>query len=246
MMAVAALGWAAEPVMRDNIDNVRTTLEKLIQTRGIISKEKQEWAEDREIINERIELVQREITSLREKISQAEQSISEADKKRAELLEENETLKSAAEVLKGIVSRLEALTITLEKRLPNPLRDRVKPLSRLLPEDPNQTKLSLGQRFKNVIGILNEVNKFNCEITPFSEVRKLSDGNNAEVTVLYVGLGQAYYVGADGTVAGVGYPSEDGWSWESANDAASRINDAVAIMKNEKVAGFIPLPVDVK
>jgi FtsZ-binding cell division protein ZapB len=246
VLAVAAFGWAAEPVMRDNIDNVRTTLEKLIEIRGVISKEKQDWAVDREVLNERIELVQREITSLREKISQAEQSISEADKKRAELMEENDKLKSASETLKSIISELEARTIELDKRLPDPLRDRIKLLSRLLPEDPNKTKLSLTQRFPNVIGILNEVNKFNREITPFSEVRKLADGSSAEVTVLYVGLGQAYYVGADGTAAGIGRPSEDGWRWEAANDAAGRINNAVAIMKNEKVAGFIPLPVEVK
>jgi FtsZ-binding cell division protein ZapB len=246
MMIAAAFGWAAEPVMRDNIDNVRTTLEKLIETRGIISKEKQDWAIDREILNERIKLVQREITSLREKISQAEQSISEADKKRAELIEENDKLKSASEKLKSIISELESRTIALDKRLPDPLRDRIKLLSRLLPEDPNQTKLSLTQRFPNVIGILNDVNKFNSEITPFSEVRKLADGSSAEVAVLYVGLGQAYYVGADGTAAGVGSPSANGWNWEAANDVAGRINDAVAIMKNEKVAGFIPLPVEVK
>lgn len=246
VLVAATLSWAAEPVVRENIDNVRSTLEKWIGTRQLISKEKQDWALGKEILNDQIELTQREITSLNEKITQAKESISDADKKHAELSAENDKLKGASETLKSIVAGLEARTIALNKLLPDPLRERVKPLSQRLPEDPNNTKLSLSQRFQNVIGILNEVNKFNREITVTSEVHKMADGSSAEVTALYVGLGQAYYIGANGTVAGVGRPSEDGWSWEEANDSAGKIAEAVAILKNEKVAGFVSLPVKIQ
>lgn len=246
MSIITALGWATEPVVRDNIDNVRTTLEKWIETRRLISKEKQDWALGREMLNEQIGLVQREITSLGEKITQAKESITDADTKRAELEAENNKFKNASNTLKIIVDELEARTIALNKRLPDPIQERIKPLSQRLPQDPNETKLSLAQRFQNLIGILNEVNKFNREIIVTSEVRTLTDGNVAEVTAIYIGLGQAYYIGAKGTVAGIGRPSEDGWNWEPANEAAAKIADTVAILKNEKVAGFIPLPVKVQ
>ena len=246
LAAGAAIGWAAEPVARDTVGSARAALEKWVETRKVISKEKQDWALAREMLDERIRLVQREITSLREKIEEAKKGISEADKKRAELVEENDKLKNASETLAGVVAKLEARTVALNKRLPDPIRERIKPLSQLLPEDPNETKLSLAQRFQNVIGILNEVNKFNREITVTSEVRTLADGNSAEVTALYIGLGQAYYTGANGTMAGVGRPSEDGWKWNPANDSADRIADAVAILKNEMVAGFVPLPVEIQ
>lgn len=246
VLAVAVLSWAAEPVLRDNIDNARTTLEKWIETRQLISKEKRDWALGKEMLNEQIKLVEREISSLNEKITQAKESITDADKKRAELETENNKFKDASNTLKDILDKLEAQTIALNKRLPDPIRERIKPLSQSLPEDPNQTKLSIAQRFQNVIGILNEVNKFNREITVTSEVRKLADGSTAEVTALYIGLGQAYYVGANGTVAGIGRPSENGWVWEPANDIAANIADAVAVLKNEKVANFIPLPIKVQ
>jgi len=245
MLSVVAFARAGEPVARDSIDQVRGTIEKWVETQGVISKEKQEWALGREMLNERIELVEREIASLREKIGQAEESISDADKKRAELVEENETLKAVGDTLGGIVAHLEARTFALVERLPDPIRERIKPLSQRLPEDPEATELSLAQRFQNVIGILNEVNKFNREITVTSEVRTLADDNVAEVTALYVGLGQAYYTGANGTVAGVGRPAADGWSWEPANKVADQVADAVAILKNEKVAGFVSLAVSV-
>lgn len=244
--AAAALGLAAEPVARDSVESAREALEKWVETRKVISKEKQDWALGRELLDERIKLVEREIASLREKISQAEKSISDTDKKRAELVEENNKLKNASATLASTVAKLETRTISLNSRLPDPIRERIKPLSQVLPEDPNDTKLSLAQRFQNVVGILNEVNKFNREITVTSEVRTLDDGSTAEVTALYVGLGQAYYTGANGTTAGVGRPSEDGWKWDSANDAASSIANAVAILKNEMVAAFVPLPVKVQ
>ena len=98
----------------------------------------------------------------------------------------------------------------------------------------------------NIIGILNELNKFNHEITVTSEVRQLPDGSSVEVTAMYVGLGQAYYVNANGTIAGLGRPSANGWVWEPANEAAGKIMDVINILKNEKVATFIPLPVEVK
>jgi len=246
LVAVAALSLSAEPVAHNSIERVRGTIEQWVQTQQLVSKEKRDWAIDREMLYERIKLVENEIASLREKIGQAQQSISDADKKRAELVEQNDKLKSAGESLKSIASNLEASTLALNKRLPDPIRERIKPLSQRLPEDPNETKLSLSQRFQNVIGILNEVNKFNREPTVTSEVRTLADGSVAEVTALYVGLGQAYYVGAKGTVAGVGRPSESGWIWESSNDTADEITDAVAILKNEKVASFVPLPVKVQ
>lgn len=76
------------------------------------------------------------------------------------------------------------------------------------------------------------------EITVTSEVRTLADGTVAE------GLPRSMWAWArrtqrrHGAVAGVGRPSEAGWTWESANDAAGRVADAIAILKNEKVASF--------
>ncbi len=246
VLTVAARSWAAEPLGRADIENVRATMEKWVETKRVISQERQDWTLGREMLQERIKLVEREIASLREKIDEAQQGISEADAKRAELVAENETLKNAGAKLAEIVAGLEARTIALDKRLPDPAREGIRVVSQQLTDDPNETKLSLSQRFINVIGILNELDKFNQTIEPSSEMRELADGNVAEVTAIYVGLGQAYYTGANGTVAGVGRPGREGWDWEAANTVADEVADIIAILKNEKVAGFIPLPVTIQ
>jgi hypothetical protein len=93
---------------------------------------------------------------------------------------------------------------------------------------------------------LHEVNKFNREITVSSEVLTLPDGTSAEVTALYVGIGNAYYVSRNGSAAGIGTASPDGWVWQSANAAAEQIANAIAILKNEQVASFVKLPIHIE
>ncbi len=230
----------------EKIETTRAAIEQWVKTKDLISKEKRDFALAKEVLNERIELVRREIKALHEKITDAEDSIAEADKKRADMLEENEKLKQASASLQDTLVYLEQQTGQLLKRLPDPIRERVKPLSQRLPEDPKDTKLSISERFQNVVGILNEVDKFNREITVTSEVRTLEDGSSVEVAALYVGIGQGFYASANGTVAGIGTAAEDGWVWKPANEAAVQISDAIAILKNEKVAAFVQVPVEIQ
>ncbi|QHI70039.1 DUF3450 family protein [Tichowtungia aerotolerans] len=245
LFGAALLCNAAETDAGD-VDSVRAALEKWVESRKVISQEQREWALGQEMLNERIELVQQEIDSLKEKISDAEKSISEADKKRDGLVEENEELKKASVVLGETIMTLEQTAVKLLGKLPDPIRERVMPLSQRIPEDVKEPKLSLAERFQNIIGVLNEVNKFSREITVTSEVRSLPDGSSAEVTVMYLGIGQAYYASADGTFSGTGTSSSDGWIWAEDNSIAADILQAIAILKNEQIASFVQLPVEVK
>lgn len=231
-----------------DIEATRTALEKWVETQRIISQEKRDLELAKEMLSERIELVQREIDSLKEKIKDANESIAEADKKRAEMMEENEKLKTASESLKGVLVSLESDTKQLLKQMPKPIQEKVKLLSQQLPDEQaeTETKLTISQRFQNVVGILNEINKSNRNISVTSEVRSLPDGTSAEVTTLYIGVGKAYYVGANNSIAGIGTASDDGWEWEPANEAAPQVAQAVAILNNEQVAAFIQLPIEIK
>ncbi|MDR4506920.1 MAG: DUF3450 domain-containing protein [Candidatus Brocadiaceae bacterium] len=245
-ICILCLGSAGAEVASGDVSDTRAMLEKWVETRRIISQEKHDFELAREMLSERIELVEREIESLRGKISETEESITETDKKRNELIEESEKLKNASVSLNGTVAELEIRTRELLKRLPEPIRERVRPLSQRFPENPDKTKLSLGERFQNIVGVLNEVNKFNREIVVASEVRELPDGASAEVTVLYIGIGKAYYVSGNGNAAGIGTSSPDGWVWSPANDAAAGIAGAIAILNNETAAAFVQLPIEVQ
>jgi FtsZ-binding cell division protein ZapB len=237
---------AAAPPAPPSVDEVRSTLERYVETRRILSKERLEFARAKQAILDRIELVEREIDSFKTRISETETSLAAADEKRSELAAANDSLKAASTSLTGVIAGLEARTLALLPRLPDPIRSRVKPLSQRIPGDPATTRLSLGDRFVNVVGILNEINKFNTEITTASEVRALPDGSSVEVTAVYLGIGQGYYVNSDATLAGVGAAEGVEWTWTSENEAAPAIAKVVAILKNETPAAFVRVPMKVE
>lgn len=249
-LACVLTGWtgavrAADPAAED-VGTAREILGKWVETRRIISKERSEWNKAREILTERVDLIQSEIKSVRKQIAEAKARTAESDEKLAELRAANDRLAAAADELRETVTKLEVQTKALLARLPESIRADVEQFSGQFPEAPEETTLGLGLRFQNVVGVLNQLNKRNVEITVETETHDLPDGKGVRVKVLYLGLGQAFYVKADGSLAGYGTATEEGWRWTSAGDAADAVADAIAILENEKVASYVRLPVNVK
>lgn len=228
------------------LESTRTALAKWVETQEVISKERKDWQEGKELLEQRISLVQGQIDDVEQRIAAARKGLADADGSRRELGAESRSLDDGTAVLEGAIAELETKAGRLVAMLPGPIRSRVAPLSQRLPSGSARSGLTLGERYQNVIGILNEVNKFNADITVASEIRPLPDGTTAEVQALYIGLGQAYYVTANGNAAGIGRPSPEGWTWTPADDLAGRIREAIAILQNEKVPAYVPLPVTIQ
>ncbi len=237
---------ASNDVQTEEIQNTRTALEKWVEVRRITSQEKRDWILGQEILRDRIELTAAQIENLRERRKEAEGSIGEAGKKLLELQAEQAELKASSATLLDTVVDFEAKVRGLIARLPEPARDRIVPLVGRLPKAGTETKLSLSDRYLNVVGIINELNKFNREVIVTSEVRKLDNGTSVEVAALYVGLGQGYYVSPNGRNAGVGTAGPSGWRWTAHNSAAGEIAKAIAILKDGAVAEFVQVPLQLE
>jgi FtsZ-binding cell division protein ZapB len=227
------------------LEETRLTMGKWIETQQVISKERQDWLQGKDILIARLELVKGEIASLEEKIKQAESTVAEAERKRDDLLAENDQLKAAGSRLTDAVTRMEAEVRRLYSVLPEPIQSKLQPLYQRIPEDAAQAAVSAAERFQNVLGILNELNKANNEITVSYEVRTLADGKPSEVKVMYVGLAQAYYVSARGE-AGIGRPGAAGWTWEPSKAVAPEVLMALEIIQGKQTPEFVPLPVKIQ
>lgn len=227
------------------LDETRMVLGKWIETQQIIAKERNEWQQGREILVGRLELVKKEFSTLEEKIAQAQKSVDESDAKRRELEAQNLQLKATGDQLASAVTTVEGEIRRLFASLPEPTREKLQPLFQRIPEDAETTHVSIAERFQNVLGILNELNKENNEITVGYEVRNLADGKPAEVRTMYIGLAQAYYVSAGGE-AGIGRPSEAGWKWEPSKAIANDVLTAFDIIQGKHTPAFVPLPVNLQ
>lgn len=228
------------------VDTARAMIEKWTEARRLISKEKRDRDLAREVLNGRIEVLAREVEALKGRIAEADASLAEAESRRSDLLRENATVKAGSDGLAEIVAKLETRTLALVRRLPEPLAGRVRPLSQRLPAEGAESKVVLWERFQNVVGILNEVNKFQREISVTHEVRELEGNLSAQVTAVYVGIGQAFYASAQGDFAGAGRPAESSFVWTPLPGAGPAIRRVIAILENSEVASFVPLPVDIR
>ncbi len=230
-----------------DIQGARDVLQQWVETRRQLSKEKQEWTLGRELLLSRIELIEGEIQSVRTKVEQVQASITESESKRTELEATRGTLQATADELAQSIAALEGRTRALLARLPDPLREKLRPISQSLPTDSAAAdKGKLGERFLTVVGVLNEVNKFNREIRAESEIRTLPSGATLEVTTVYLGLGQAYYASADGSEVGFGMPGPEGWTWSSANEHAAEIVRGLAILTRGADAEFVNVPLQIQ
>ncbi len=228
-----------------SLEETRLTMGKWIETQQIISKERKEWQQGKEILLGRLELIKQEVAALQEKIEQTDAGVAEVGKKRAELVGQKDQLESSGTRLTAVVGGMENELRRLFKAIPEPARARIQPLVQRVPEDPANARISLAERFQNVLGILNELNKANNEITVSYEVRQLADGRPAEVQALYVGLAQGYYVSASGE-AGIGQPTAEGWQWAPSKTVAAEVLEALEILQGKQSPAFVPLPVKIQ
>jgi len=237
----------AEPA-EDSVSAFRARMEKWVETRQILSEERAEWLVEKESLESTRKLLRRERDDLRAEITEFEETGADASEERRELLLQRAEYQRSAESLEGEIRRLEEQVLALAPRLPDPLRERLDLLLVQIPEDPENSRIALGQRLMNVLGVLAQAEKWNATATFVGETRPVGpEGQRIQVRTLYWGLGQAVYVDTQGQVAGIGRSGAAGWAFV---DDASLADDAKLFLDiyegNVDTIAFVPVPVEVE
>ena len=241
--AVIALlpAWAG-----DALTDTRSTLEKWVETRQLISKTRSDWQTDKETLEQTVALYERELKSLDEQLAKVNtnntQVVKEAGEAEALKQSSNEARDRAAKFATDFEARLKRLA----PQLPAPLQDIIKKDFARLPADPANTKMLAAERVQVCVGVLNELDKFNNAVNVFNEKRKNAKGEEVAVQTMYVGLGTAYFVNDTADFAGTGTPGTSGWEWTPRPELAAQVQLAIKTYRNEHPAQFVTLPVAVK
>jgi len=238
LLLPAARGQGADKYLIET----RSTLEKWVETRQLVSKVRTDWQTDKETIQQTIALFDRELKAIEEQMAKVSTNSAQVDKERMEAEAQQKTAKESIERAREFATGFEGQLTRVVPKLPLPLQDIVKPLLNRLPSDAATTKMSAAERVQVVIGILNEVDKFNNAVTIFSEKRKNDKGEELSVETVYIGLGAAYFVSDAGDFAGMGTAGANGWEWTIKPDLGDAVREVIRIYKNERPARFIPLP----
>jgi hypothetical protein len=242
LLVVAVSGIGAEAPLAQT----RSTLEKWVETRQLVSKARSDWQSDKETIQQTIALFERELKTVDEQMAKVSTNSAQVDKERGEAEAQQKAARESIERAREFATGFEAQLVKVAPKLPLPLQDIVKPLLNRLPSDPGTTKMSAAERVQVVIGILNELDKFNNAVTIFSEKRKNGKDEELSVETVYLGLGAAYFVSEAGDFAGMGTAGPNGWEWTIKPELGASVREVIRIYKNERPARFIPLPAVIK
>jgi len=213
----------------DDLQNTRNVLDQWVETNQLISKEQSDWKLEQSILKDTETLLSNELERLNNAIKELEDTATAATEDRAKLTEQKDELEAGSAVVLSQIGALETQMKAIVKTLPEPLVEKLKPLIRRLPDNPEDTKLSMGERVQNIVGILSQTDKFNTTLTITSESREISEGKIVQVTTIYWGLAMAYYVDDSGSYAGIGVPSAEGWDWPEVAGAGPQIKKLIDI-----------------
>jgi F0F1-type ATP synthase membrane subunit b/b' len=236
----------AARVVAEPLSDARSTLEKWVEMRQLISKTRNDWQTDKETLDQTIALYERELKSIDEQMAKVSTNNTQVAKEMAEAEALKKTSNEARDRAAQFAAKLEADIKRLVPQLPAPLQDIVKKDIARMPADPANTRMLAAERVQVCVAVLNELDKFNNAVNVFNEKRKNDKGEEVAVTTVYVGLGAAYFVNETATFAGTGAPAADGWEWTPKPEIAARVDEAVKIYRNERTARFLTLPVAVK
>jgi len=247
LVAVSLFAVSAWAESAGTIVGFRTKLEKWISTQQLISEERSDWTAEREMLASTRDLLRQRKEALEADIVKLGDASTAADEERRELLLKRGELQRARRTLQEEIRGMEERVLGLAPRLPAPLQKSLEPLLVQIPDDPEVDDLPLGRRLVNVLGVLVEAEKFNDTATLSGETRAVEGDRRVQVRTLYWGLGQAVYVAAQGEIAGVGQPGDDGWQFSmdpELTDPASRFIDIYE--GNLDAIEFVRLPVAIR
>ena len=88
---------------------------------------------------------------------------------------------------------------------------------------------ALGERAQPLIAAFTRIEEFNRTVTIDYVPRKLDDGREVMVSVLYRGLARAHAVDPQGTIAWELQPGKEGWEWNERKDAVGPILELVRV-----------------
>jgi hypothetical protein len=240
------LGVSSAPLLAAApLDETVSTLEQWVETERLISRAQAEWETNRASMENLLEVYGQEIETLEALIQAAEEDTSAAEARRSELTEQDRAIKEIeAQVIDGLIEAEKALK-GLKVLLPPPLQQELGPLFNTLPDNPEESRLALGQRIQPIVAILTQVQKFNQVVTVVEGFREFEEGRTVQTEKIHFGLGAAFYIDQADEHAGVAVLGPDGWEWRDDNSLIPAVRSFIDIYRGTQQARYVDLPIAV-
>ncbi len=217
---------------------LRETISKIVDVQTTESEERSEWKSRKSEFAALLELHARELKLIDEELAKAGNSASGHEEATAEMKSKIEALKKARSLTSEAVARNIQRVNEISKRFPAPLLKEAETelanLRNWKPSDEPRDAL------RSILDVLGKAEQFNRRLTRTTEILE-----GREVEVLYLGLGQAYYMDRKDK-AGIGQPGANQWEWKSQPDIRAELTKAFETLDKKRPPTMVTLPLEIR
>lgn len=229
----------AQAAGTQSLEQLMTTWLSIERQRGALVTD---WNERKQQLNHRTSLLEREAGVLERMLQEADLERSEVDTHRKELATQQQELENEQNQLEVAINQASITLSALSTRIPPPLQNSwQKGLERVEREE-----LTLSEKLEQILNLCKQAEQFERRVAIHNDVISVphaSEVKTLEVTQIYLGLSQGWYVNKSGEYYGYGYANAEGWHWQHMNSQSPDSAD-VEVNPNQllKILGMIQNP----
>jgi hypothetical protein len=197
-----------------------------------------DWQGQKPLLLQRLSLLEIEKKQLQALLTEKSTDSSEVDQKRLNLVQEQSNLETQQQKLTQGVSVLLGQLEGLQGLLPTPVLQSWQQESAHLND-----KTQISVQLQVALAQLNKLAEFDQRISVVQQNIVNQQGEKILVKQLYLGASLAWFVSLDGSYAGTGQVTTNGWAWKFDDSINSKeISRAIAIFEKQAEADFVQLP----
>ncbi len=205
-----------------------------------------QWQAEKPVLNQRIALLKAERAQLKSILQRDSAQQSDVAERRAELLAEQTRMEEEQVKLEDGLRSLRKRLDYLARLLPPPLQAPWEKEQQILDgssQVSDQGSTQPSTQLQVAIAQLGLLADFDQRVSVHEMPLTTPNGSDVLVKQIYLGVGAAWFVGGDGTYAGWGAATPEGWVWHFDDSLdGDEIAKAVAVFEKKQQAELVTLP----
>lgn len=235
---LALINWGISPVQAADVRSTDALVQQWLGLEQQATALESDWRRQQPVLQQRITLLQAEKAQLEQVLKDNQNNHSEVEARRAQLLAEQTSMETQQQQLAKQLQQAGRRLQALAEQLPPPLLSVWNEEQAVLNEDSTAS-----EQLQATLAQLSKLLEFDNRITVHEATLSDPEGRQVLVKQLYLGVSAAWFVSGDGSYAGVGRPTPEGWQWRFDEDLdGGRVAEAIAVYEKQHEADLIQMP----
>lgn len=239
LVLMGCFGGLLPRLLADDYERLDAATKRWLVLEEKIASERNAWKAQKEILALSVQVLEADIDELTAGVERLQEEADFRETERSKNIETYDDREAARSFYSG---KLDALTERFDRvraTVPFFLEDELDKVREKLEA---ADSAALGERAQILIAAFTLIEEFNRTVTIDYAPRKLKDGREVMVSILYWGLAHGYAVDPQGTIAWELKPGESGWVWAERPESVAEILELVRVYEQKRPPSIQLLP----